>query len=57
MKQSVGIILTVENPLLISEIQQALSQIPGIAVIYITNRNDKKLYVVDETEWLRREGQ
>jgi len=51
MKQSVGIILSVENPLLINEIQTLLKQIPGVNLIYITNRNDKKLYVIDEIEF------
>ena len=46
--QHVGIILTVKNPSEASDIKQILDNIDGIKVIYITIRNNKKLYIIDE---------
>ena len=53
--QHVGIILTVDNPILVINIKNFLNKIDGVKVIYITIRNNKKLYIVDEEgghEWL-----
>lgn len=46
--QHVGIILNVDNPVIVTIIKQALSNIDGVRIIYVTIRNDKKLYVVDQ---------
>lgn len=56
MQQSVGIILSVENPILVEEIKATLNQLPGVKVIFITCRNDKKLYVVDSSEFVSMKG-
>lgn len=56
MLQSVGLILTVENPLLVEEIRTLLQQMPGVRIIYTTIRNDKKLYVIDSSEFEKLKG-
>ena len=46
--QHVGLILNVENPVIVTIVKQALESIDGVRIIYITIRNDKKLYIVDQ---------
>jgi len=45
-----GIILEINNPVLSTTIRQVLEGIKGINIIYITIRNNIKLYIVDEEE-------
>lgn len=56
MQQSVGVILSVDNPILVDEIKKILSKVPGVKIIYVTIRNDKKLYVVDSSEFIDLKG-
>jgi len=46
--QHLGIILTIDNPVLANNIKQILDNLDGVRVIYVTIRNNKKLYIVDE---------
>lgn len=46
--QSVGIIINVDNPILVSTIKKTISSLDGVKIIYVTIRNDKKLYIVDQ---------